>query len=130
MIARLLAAFGIAPGRLKVTARAGTDPDVFPRRRDGEGFDALQSRLVTDQALIGVSIHEAAAAPDPSEARLGVRREDQALLAEGGLWVGGYFFFWALLIRAARDLLMPFRFNASYVSLFLIEFIFLPGISK
>jgi hypothetical protein len=86
--------------------------------------------VVTDEALIGISINEAAAAPRSPDARLRVRREDEALFAEVGLWVGGYFFFWALLIRAARDLLMPFRFNASYVSLFLIEFIFLPGISN
>jgi hypothetical protein len=79
--------------------------------------------------LASVPITEAPASPHPPDAGLGVGRVDKALLAEVGLWIGGYFFFWALLIRAARDLLMPFRFNASYVSLFLIELIFLSGIS-
>ena len=76
-----------------------------------------------------VAIREPAPTLQAPDAGLGVGRIGEALVEEVGLGVGGYFFFWALLVRAARSLPMPFLLNGSNVSLFLIECIFSPGIS-
>jgi hypothetical protein len=46
VVAVLLAALRVAPGRLQVAALVGADPHVGPRGRDRERFDALERRLV------------------------------------------------------------------------------------
>ena len=65
-----------------------------------------------------------------------IGRIDEPFLLELALRIGRYFFFLLfcffaceLLIAAARDFGMPLRFSASYVSFFLIEWDFLPGMS-
>ena len=45
----LLARPCIPPGRLEVPGVVGTDPDVRPRRRHGEGLDPGEGRLVPDR---------------------------------------------------------------------------------
>jgi hypothetical protein len=91
--------------------------------------DPLEGRPVGDRLAVRIAVLEPPAAPAPPDPRVGVGRIDEPFLAQLGL-VGDYFFFaCALLMRAARSLLMPFFFRASYVSFFLIECIFLPGMS-
>ena len=67
VVAVLLAASGIAPGRLHVAAGVGRDPHVRPGRRDGERGDPLE-RLAVVQLLacdlVQVAGAAAAAAPD------------------------------------------------------------------
>ena len=53
VIAVLLAAALVAPGRLDVAVRVGRDPYVGPGRRDGERPDAGQRLLVLDTLAIG-----------------------------------------------------------------------------
>jgi hypothetical protein len=68
VIAVLLAAARVAPGRLHVAARIGADPDVGPRRRDRERVDALNLRAIGDGAAARVDIAESAQAAQPPDA--------------------------------------------------------------
>jgi hypothetical protein len=68
VIAVLLAAPGIAPGGLDVTARIWVDPDVGPGRGNDDGADALQLLGVTNNDTVRVDVAPAlagAAAGDP-----------------------------------------------------------------
>src|SRR5689334_22712549 len=59
MIAVLLAAAGIPTSRLDVTIWLGADPYIRPCRRHGQGFDALQGRLVRDLRALRALVPEA-----------------------------------------------------------------------
>jgi hypothetical protein len=84
VVAVLLAAAGIAPGRLKVAPRVRADPYVRPRGRDRERADAGEDGRVADRGAVRGAIGEAPARPAacdpgprvgrPSEAGLGCRR--------------------------------------------------------
>ena len=66
VVAILLAALRIAPGRLQVALAVGADPDVGPGRRDGQPLEAGDLPAVLDRAALGVAIAEGAArAPTP-----------------------------------------------------------------
>jgi hypothetical protein len=63
----LLAAAGVATGRLEVTVRKRTDPHFRPRRGDDESPDPGERLLVPDGRTVRSDIPEAAAgakAPD------------------------------------------------------------------
>src|SRR5689334_865176 len=62
VIAILLSAAVVAPHRLDVPARVGADPDVVIRRRNGEGFDAMDREGVLDPLALVVDVNEAGAA--------------------------------------------------------------------
>jgi hypothetical protein len=69
MVAILLAALRVAPGRLDVAARIGADPDVRPRGRDRQRADAVERRVLPDRLSVGVSVGEAGAGPASPDAR-------------------------------------------------------------
>jgi hypothetical protein len=131
VVAKLLAALRVAAGGLEMAARVGADPYVGPGGWDGERADSLQRRFIAEDLPFRVEVREPAAGPRSPDRRPCIRRVDEAILPQVGLGVGRYVFSaWALLIFAARVLLMPLRFNASCVSFFLIEWVFFPGLSR
>src|SRR5690606_1428530 len=81
MVAILLAAARIAPGRLKVPPRRGTDPHVGIGRRDCEAADACERARVTDRFASGSEIAKALACALPTNPGLRIRNIDQAALA-------------------------------------------------
>jgi hypothetical protein len=64
----LPAAGGIETGRLQLGGAAGRDPDIAPRRRNGEGFDPLDHRRIGDPIPARVAVPErlAPSRPGPS----------------------------------------------------------------
>jgi hypothetical protein len=78
MVAVLLAASRIAPGRLQVAFAIGADPDLGPGRGYGQPLDAAKLRTVPDQAPIGVTVAEGAARAPTRDARHGVGHVAQA----------------------------------------------------
>ena len=74
VIAILLAPARVAPGRLQVTARIGTDPDVRPRRRDDQRPDPRAAPSRADGASVSVRVGEAPPAAVTPDARPGVGR--------------------------------------------------------
>src|SRR5205823_649950 len=73
VIAILLAAPSITPGRLEMAARVGADPDVGPRRRDGQAFDSPDRLRVTDRASVARAVGEALSGPLATEPRAQIR---------------------------------------------------------
>src|SRR5690606_25913190 len=69
MIAVLLAPARIPPRRLNMAGGARTDPDIRPRRRDGQAADAAQRGGVPDQTAIRIPIAEAATGATARQAR-------------------------------------------------------------
>ena len=65
MVAVLLASPGIAPHRLDVSVRRGTDPHVPPGRRNDERPDALQRLGIANAPPLGIDVHEPRARPPP-----------------------------------------------------------------
>ena len=65
VVAILLAPPRVAPGGLQVPGGVGTDPDVGPRRRDGQLPDPPQDRPVVDRRPIGRPVAEPAPGPAP-----------------------------------------------------------------
>ena len=49
---------GIPSGRLDMSLRQGTNPDITPRGRDGEPFNSQQSLLVTNRLSLRIEIFE------------------------------------------------------------------------
>src|SRR5262249_6693608 len=72
VVAVLLAAAVVAPGRLEVAVGDGADPHVGPGRRDDQGADALQRFGVADRFTVGADVAEAPAGADSADARPGV----------------------------------------------------------
>jgi hypothetical protein len=64
----LLSPASVAPGGLDVSERARRDPDVLPRRRDGQAAEAAELRLVADAPTVRL-VNEAAAFSDAPYAR-------------------------------------------------------------
>ena len=62
----LAAPGGVDAGRLQLRIRLRGDPDVFPRRRDHEGTDALELLVVLDRVSARVDVAEASARAQPS----------------------------------------------------------------
>jgi hypothetical protein len=56
VIAVLLPAASVPAGRLNVTERVRTDPDVAPRGRDRERLDTLENLLARDGMAAGIEI--------------------------------------------------------------------------
>ena len=65
----LLAAALVDAGGLDVAAGIRADPHVLPRGRDHQLVDAGQDLGIVDALAVGVEDREAAAAPDPAQAR-------------------------------------------------------------
>jgi hypothetical protein len=61
VVAVLLASSRIAAGRLQVAARTRGDPDVLPRRRDGERPDAVERVGVAHHPTLGIGVDESLA---------------------------------------------------------------------
>jgi hypothetical protein len=78
MIAILLAAARIAPGRLQVTLGTPADPDVLVRRRNGEAANAGQHGFVTQARAMFVHVRETAAGTPPVDTRFTVADIPQA----------------------------------------------------
>jgi hypothetical protein len=81
VVAMLLAPAGVAPGRLDVADRAGADPHVRPRRRDGERADAGQRGGIGHPAALGVEVGEATAGAAAADAGPVVRAVAQPRVA-------------------------------------------------
>src|SRR5207248_4194135 len=69
VIAILLPASRIAAGRLKMTVRAGADPHVGPRWRNGKSADAFELDAIADRMVRRVNISKTACGTDPPNAR-------------------------------------------------------------
>src|SRR5438552_3400695 len=63
VVAVLLAAFCVAAAGLDVAVGEWTDPDVLPRRGDGERADARQRRLVVDRVAARGQVFEVGSDP-------------------------------------------------------------------
>ena len=63
VVAVLAPALRVEPGRLDVPVRVRADPHVLPRRRDGQGPDAVDDVLVGDPLAVLVEVREALARP-------------------------------------------------------------------
>ena len=74
----LLATAFIPPGRLQMPMVQRTNPDIAPRRRDGEGPDTVESVPVAQEAAFYGAIAEALTAAFTAEARSLVRDVAQA----------------------------------------------------
>src|SRR5437868_12440446 len=59
MVAMLLAAAGVAAGRLKMSTRIGADPDVRPRGWNGELFYARQLLRRAQSLAVREKVNEA-----------------------------------------------------------------------
>src|SRR5262249_46182823 len=68
VVAVLLASARVAAGRLQMTARVWTDPDVLPRRRNHQRADALQLRRSANEAAVGGDIAHARLRADALDA--------------------------------------------------------------
>src|SRR5690606_29221131 len=77
VVAVLLAALRVASGGLEVAVGQGADPDVRPRRRDGQPADAGDGLLVADGPAGGVDITEAAAGLDAPESGRVIHEVDE-----------------------------------------------------
>jgi hypothetical protein len=89
VIAVLLAAAMVPPGRLDVAFRVRRDPDVRPGRRNGELADAGQRLLVLDALAARRAIAETLrSAPDAADARFGVADIVELCFFRGELRVG------------------------------------------
>src|SRR5579859_3096398 len=67
----LAAARRVGADRLDVATRIGTDPDVFPRRRDHQRLDPGQGALILDRGGVRSEVAEtatASSAPEPAAA--------------------------------------------------------------
>src|SRR5207247_355242 len=73
VIAILLAPSSITPGRLEMAPRVGADPDVGPRRRNGQAFDSPDRLRVTDGAAFAREVGEALSGALAMEPRAQVR---------------------------------------------------------
>jgi hypothetical protein len=89
VVAVLLAALRIAPGRLQVTALVAADPDVGPCGRDGERLDALERLGIGDALTLGVVVFEPLAAVAARVALLAVPRIAQAPHRGGAFGMSG-----------------------------------------
>ena len=69
VIAVLLAATGVAAGRLDMAVSLGTDPDVGPRRRNHQVFDALRGVVIGEEFAVGTVVGKPLAAALPDDAR-------------------------------------------------------------
>ena len=69
VVAVLLAPLGVAAGRLEVAVGVRADPDVRPGRRDREGADARQRRLVAHRLPVRHPVGEARAGTPARDAR-------------------------------------------------------------
>src|SRR5947208_3069811 len=65
----LLSSAGIAADGLDVAARIGADPDVLPRRRNGQGANAGERRVIMDRCTLRFEEGERLPAPPPLDAR-------------------------------------------------------------
>src|SRR5205814_9337222 len=65
----LLAAPGVASGRLQVATRVGTDPNIAPGGRDGETLDPADGFRVPDGAAAAIDVGEPLPDPLPPQAR-------------------------------------------------------------
>src|SRR5207245_5920007 len=74
VIAVLLAAHRVAPGRLQMTELVRRDPDVRPRGRYRQSLYAAPLRAVTDRPSVPIAEGEAAALPLPPDPRPAIRR--------------------------------------------------------
>ena len=63
VVAVLLAALGVAAGRLDVTVGVDAEPHVRPRRRDHEPAQALDRLAIPQRRALDVEVDEAAPAP-------------------------------------------------------------------
>src|SRR4029079_13606578 len=68
VIAVLLPAAGVAAGRLQVSFRIRTDPDVLPRRRNRKRANAFQIRWIANGSAVGAHVTEAKRAHLAAEA--------------------------------------------------------------
>jgi len=88
VVAVLLAAARVARGRLDVAVGIGTDPDLGPRRRDGERVDPLALAPIRDAQTVGQVVGPAGADALARDAALvvgdvaqpGARRRSAAVL--------------------------------------------------
>jgi hypothetical protein len=78
VVAVLLAALGIAAGRLDVAVAAGADPDIRVGRRDRQRADAGELRLVAHRGALRVEVAEAGAAAAARQARPAIIDVDEA----------------------------------------------------
>src|SRR5690349_10947570 len=89
VVAILLAAAIVPPGRLDVALRVRRNPDVRPRRRDGQLADTGQRFLVLDPLALRRAVAEALRpAPDAADAGLGVADVGELRFPGGELWTG------------------------------------------
>ena len=72
MVAVLLAAALVAPGRLQVAVGVSADPDVRPGRRNRQHADAVERCGIAHRAAVDLLVAEALAAPPTPDARFGV----------------------------------------------------------
>src|SRR4029077_18155020 len=68
MVAVLFAAARVAPRRLKMAEGIRADPDVLPRRRNGERSDALKFRTVGHRAARRIDVANTARRTDAPDA--------------------------------------------------------------
>jgi hypothetical protein len=78
VIAILLAPARVASGRLDMAVGAQADPDVFVRRRDREGPDALQFGRLAHPLAVGADVPEVVADADAPDAGRLIAHPDQA----------------------------------------------------
>src|ERR1700674_2896907 len=78
MIAILLAVPCVAPIRLQVSVGVRADPDLYPRRRDGQSLNPLQYVYLTDSLAARVDVRKPFAGAYASNAGHGIRDIPQA----------------------------------------------------
>jgi hypothetical protein len=83
VVAVLLAPARIAAAGLQVAARAGTDPDVGPGRRDRQRADPRQHFGIAHPPAIGIRVREAAPAAPPADAGRAIADMAQPGLGSG-----------------------------------------------
>src|SRR5690606_32272860 len=78
VVAILLAAPGVTPGRLQVAALMRADPHPGPGRGDGQRADAREHLAVFHPAPVRQAIAESVASPHPADAGPGIAPIQQA----------------------------------------------------
>ena len=87
VVAILLTAAGIAPGRLQMTVCLGRDPYVGIGRWDRERLDAQQFRLVGNGLAVGMEIREMLAAFLPRDTGVTIVEVAQPGFTRGQRWI-------------------------------------------
>jgi hypothetical protein len=82
MVAVLLPSASVAADGLDVALGIGADPDLRPRRRDGEGLDASQRLVVVDERSVRVLVGEAVVRGEALDSGIMVADEIEAAVQD------------------------------------------------